>query len=87
MGLPADAQLSWFLQAPPRQFYLDMTNPAHLPGQGHLDNFVVTREFASVNRDFAKTHASPDTDGNSPYHRAVMVNSLLQWALDNIQKN
>jgi hypothetical protein len=23
-------------------------------------------------RDCAKTHANPDTDGNSPYHRAVM---------------
>jgi len=28
IGLQADAQLSWFLQTPPRQFYHDMTNPA-----------------------------------------------------------
>jgi hypothetical protein len=27
---------------PPRQFYRDMTNPAHLSGPGHLDSFIVT---------------------------------------------
>jgi hypothetical protein len=26
-------------------------------------------------RDCAKTHANPDTDGNSPYHRAVIKNA------------
>jgi hypothetical protein len=57
--------------SPTRQFYRDVTNPAHLPGFSRLDNFIWTRKFASVYRDFAKTHANPDTDGNSPYHRAV----------------
>jgi hypothetical protein len=27
---------------PPRQFYLDMTNHAHLSGPRHLDSFIVT---------------------------------------------
>jgi hypothetical protein len=56
----------------PRQFYRDGTNPAHLSGLSHLDNFIMTRKPSSIYRDFAKTHANPDTDGNSLYHRAVM---------------
>ena len=59
--------------SPPRQFYRDVTHSYHLPGLSHLDNFAGTRKLASVYRDFAKTHANPDTDGNSPYHRAVML--------------
>jgi hypothetical protein len=54
-----------------RQFYHIVTNPAHLPGLGHLDSFAWTRKLRLIYRDFAKTHANPDTDGNSPYHRAV----------------
>jgi hypothetical protein len=57
--------------SPSRQFYRDTTLPFCLSGLSHLDNFAVTRKLASVYRDFAKTHANPDTDGNSPYHRAV----------------
>ena len=53
------------------QFYHGMTTSYHLPGLCHLDSSAWTRKLASVNRDFAKTHANPDTDGNSPYHRAV----------------
>jgi len=60
---------------PPRQFYRDVTTPAHLPGLSHLDNFIWTKKLTSVYRDFAKTHANPDTDGNSPYHRAVVVHN------------
>ena len=44
---------------PPRQFYRDGTTPAHLPGLSHLDSSIWTRKLASVNRDFAKTHANP----------------------------
>jgi hypothetical protein len=54
IGLPADAQLSWFLHR-------------------HLDSFIVTGQLRSIYRDFCKNHASPDTDGNFPYHRAGMV--------------
>ena len=42
IGLPADAQLSWFLQSPLRQFYRDGTTPTRLPGLHHLDNFAWT---------------------------------------------
>ena len=74
IGLPADALLSWFLHRHLRQFYRDVTNSYHLSGLSHLDNFIVTRKLASIYRDFAKTHANPDTDGNSPYRRAVSTN-------------
>jgi hypothetical protein len=42
-----------------------MTNPAHLPGLSHLDNFAWTRKLSFIYWGFAKTHANPDTDGNS----------------------
>jgi hypothetical protein len=48
---------------PSGQFYRNMTNPAHLLGLSHLVNFAWTRKLPSVCRDFAKTHANPDTDG------------------------
>ena len=67
--------------SPPRQFYRDVTNPAHLPGLSRLDKFAWTRKLPSVYRDFAKTHANPDTDGNSPYHRAVRVHYLPLFLL------
>jgi len=35
----------------------------------------MTRKLSSVYQDFAKTHANPDTDGNSLYHRAVQAHS------------
>jgi hypothetical protein len=36
-------------------------------------NFTLTRKLMPVNRDFAKTTPSADTDGNSPYHRADII--------------
>ena len=39
----------------------------HSSGQLYRDT-----EILPIYRDFAKTHANPDTDGNSPYHRAVI---------------
>jgi len=57
---------------PLRQLYHDGKNPAHLLGLRHLDNFIMTRKLSSIYQDCAKTHANPDTDGNCPYHRAVM---------------
>ena len=62
--------------SPLRQFYHDETKPARLSGLRHLDSYIWTRKRSSVYRDFAKTHANPDTDGNSPYHRAVMCKVL-----------
>ena len=45
-----------------------MDNCLQQPGQLYRDT-----EILLTYRDFAKTHANPDTDGNSPYHRAVML--------------
>jgi hypothetical protein len=70
--------------SPFRQFYRDGTNPAHLSELSHLDNFIMTRKLSSIYRDFAKTHANPDTDGNFPYHRAVIVHGYKDLILSNI---
>ena len=58
---------------PLRQLYRDGTILAHLSGLSRQDGSIWTRKLASIYLDFAKTHANPDTDGNSPYHRAVIV--------------
>jgi hypothetical protein len=64
IGLPADALAVMVFASPLRHFYCDETTRNLLPGLPHLDNFAWTRKLASICRDFAKTHASPDTDGN-----------------------
>jgi hypothetical protein len=46
--------------APFGLFYHDKTNPAHLSGLSHLDNFAWKRKLLSTYLDFAKTHANPD---------------------------
>jgi len=69
-----------------RQFYRDGTNPAHLSGLSHLDSFIMTRKFSSIYRDFAKTHANPDMDGNCPYHRAIRLHSGYEPALCPLRK-
>ena len=63
IGLQADARVVMVFASPSGQFYRDGTNPAHLSGLSHLDNFIVTQKLLSIYRDFAKTHANPDTDG------------------------
>jgi hypothetical protein len=45
IGLQADARSVMVFASPPRQLYCDMTNPAHLSGSRHLDNFIMTRNF------------------------------------------
>jgi hypothetical protein len=40
--------------APPGQLYRDMTNPTHLSGPRHLDNFIVTRNFRPSARTLQK---------------------------------
>jgi hypothetical protein len=42
IGLQADARVVMVFASPSGQFYYDMTNPAHLSGPRHLDNFIVT---------------------------------------------
>jgi len=48
---------------PLRQFYRDRTNPAHLSGLFRQASSIWTGKLSSVYRDFAKTHAIPDTVG------------------------
>jgi hypothetical protein len=73
------------------QFYLDVISPYRLSELSHLDNFIMIRKscpltetlpaFVKTSAFKAKTHANPDTDGNSPYHRAVMRNISLNLIL------
>ena len=71
IGLLADAQLSWFLQS-----HLDSFTVTGQILPIYRDSAIKTVPSGRENsrpsyRDFAKTHANPDTDGNFPYHRAV----------------
>ena len=45
MGLPADAQAVMVFASSSGQFYHDVTTRVRLSGLGHLDNFIVTRNF------------------------------------------
>jgi len=45
IGLQADARVVMVFAVPPRLFYRDKTNPAHLSGPSHLDSFIVTKNF------------------------------------------
>ena len=73
IGLLADAQLSWFLHRHLDNFIV--TGQLLLIYRDSAIRTVSswTRKLSSIYRDFAKTHANPDTDGNSPYHRAVRL--------------
>ena len=42
IGLQADARVVMVFASLSRQFYYNMTNPAHLSGPRHLDSFIVT---------------------------------------------
>ena len=42
IGLQADARVVMVFASPSGQIYYNMTNPADLSGQRHLDNFIVT---------------------------------------------
>jgi hypothetical protein len=84
IGLPADALAVMVFAEPLREFYRDGTASFRLPGLNYLDNFIWTRILASINRDFAKTHASPDTDGNSLNRRAIRFHLIARFQLNNI---
>ena len=45
--------------------------PCSLIGTHSSGPFYRDIQTLLIYRDYAKTHANPDTDGNSPYHRAV----------------
>ena len=61
MGLRANARVVMVFASPSGQFYRDRTTRCHLSGLSHLDNFIVTSKSFPLYRDFAKTHANPDT--------------------------
>jgi hypothetical protein len=42
IGLQADARVVMVFASPSGQFKSNMTNPAHLSGPRHLDNFIMT---------------------------------------------
>ena len=42
IGLRAEARVVMVFAVPPRLFYRDKTNPAHLSGPRHLDSFIMT---------------------------------------------
>jgi hypothetical protein len=44
IGLQADARVVMVFASLSGQFYHNMTNPAHLSGPRHLDNFIVTKK-------------------------------------------
>jgi len=67
-----------------RNFWLAWVFALHLPmlqpgaiRAVYRDSAIVTiyhdSQLIATYRDCAKTHANPDTDGNSLYHRAVML--------------
>jgi hypothetical protein len=82
LGQDSDRSFGRGFCTPPRQLYRDVTNPAYLSGPFHMDSFIVTpnprpstgtlpARLTPVGR--AKTHANPDTDGNSLNRRAVSI--------------
>jgi hypothetical protein len=48
IGLQADARVVMVFASPSGQFYNDMTNPAHLSGPRHLDNFIMTKKSCQL---------------------------------------
>jgi hypothetical protein len=83
IGLLAFALLSWFLHRHLDNFTVTR-NLSPLSGLSHLDKFAWTRKILPTYRDFAKTHANPDTDGNSLYHRAVSIQARVNEHEDNL---
>jgi len=63
--------------SPSGQFYHDMTNSAHLSGTTPSGQLHHDTKRSSIYQDFAKTHANPDTDGNSLNRRAVRLSKNL----------
>jgi len=54
IGLQADALVVMVFALQSRQFYYNMTNPAHLSGPRHLDNFIVTSKSYPLNGTLQK---------------------------------
>jgi hypothetical protein len=63
-GQAADAQGVMVFASPFRQLYRDMTNPAHLSGPRHLDNFIAARNFRPSTRTGKKHGNATQTAPN-----------------------
>ena len=76
IGLPADALAVMVFASPSGQFYHDVTNPAHLSGLSHLDNFIVTRKSCPSIGTLQKRMPTPTRTATNPHHRAVRCYSF-----------
>jgi hypothetical protein len=61
-------------ETPLRQFYRNGTNPAHLSGLSHLDNFIMTRKLSSAYRDRQKRIPTPTRTVTQLNRRAFGIN-------------
>jgi hypothetical protein len=52
-----------------------MTNPAHLSGLVHLDNFIMTRRFSAIYRDCTKTNPTATLTATKLYRRPLGCNN------------
>jgi hypothetical protein len=70
MGLPADASVVMVFASPSANF-LYRENLVPFIGTQSSGKLYRETKLIATYRDYAKTHANPDTDGNKSYHRAV----------------
>ena len=61
--------------SPPRQFYRDVINPAHLSGLSHLDNFIVTRKSCPLTGTVQKHMPTPTQTATPHTTRPLCLNS------------
>jgi hypothetical protein len=78
MGLQADARVVMVFAEPPRQFYRDVTNPAHLSGPRHLDRFIVTPNLHPSIGTLQKRMPTLTRAATQLNRRAVMCKVSLQ---------
>jgi hypothetical protein len=80
IGLQADARVVMVFASPSGQFYYSMTNPAHLSGPRHLDNFIVTTNIRPSTGTLQKhmptltrtaTHQTAGPLGNTCNHLVI----------------
>jgi hypothetical protein len=82
IGLQADASASWRIMVfamSPRQFYRDVTNPAHLSGPHHLDNFIVTPNTHSLIGTLQKHMPTRTRTATQLNRRAVRLSKNLPF--------
>ena len=72
IGLLADAAVVMVFASPSANFLYREKSVSFIGTQSSGQLYRDTKLIA-IYRDCAKTHANPDTDGNSSYHRAVSI--------------